>query len=140
MFDDYYSSILGLWLILTTIMVQLIVAIRVHRGQEGGYSPGKVKPELGQLSIVFRAHRTFHNSIENIIPVLGMAFLAMFSGYGALKLSIIIWIYAIARIIHMILYYRIATEKNPSPRSIPYIVGFFTTFYLMVDLGIHLLL
>ena len=81
MFDDYYSSVLGLWLILTTIMVQLIVAIRVHRGQEGGYSPGKVKPELGQLSFVFRTHRTFHNSIENIIPILGMAFLAMFAGY-----------------------------------------------------------
>ena len=62
MFDDYYSSILGLWLILTTIMVQLIVAIRVHRGQEGGYSPGKVKPELGQLSFVFRTHRSCDNS------------------------------------------------------------------------------
>ena len=140
MFDVYNSSLLGIWLILTTIIVQAIVAVRVHRRQSGGYSPGVIKSELGQLSIVFRAHRTFQNSLENIIPVLGMAIIAMLSGYGAFKLSIIIWAYAISRIIHMILYYKIATNKNPSPRSIFWAIGFLAGFYLMIDLGIFLLI
>ena len=140
MFDVYNSSLLGIWLILATIVVQAVVAVRVHRRQSGGYSPGVIKPELGQSSIVFRAHRTFQNSLENIIPVLGMAIIAMLSGYDAFKLSIIVWTYAISRIIHMILYYKIATDKNPSPRSIFWAIGFLAGFYLMVDLGIFLLI
>ena len=140
MFDVYNSSLLGIWLILATIVVQAVVAVRVHRRQSGGYSPGVIKPELGQSSIVFRAHRTFQNSLENIIPVLGMAIIAMLSGYDAFKLSIIVWTYAISRIIHMILYYKIATDKNPSPRSIFWAIGFLASFYLLIDLGIFLLI
>jgi uncharacterized MAPEG superfamily protein len=140
MFDVYNSSLLGIWLILATIIVQAMVAVRVHRRQSGGYSPGVIKSELGQSSIVFRAHRTFQNSLENIIPVLGMAIVAMLSGYSAYKLSIIIWVYAISRIIHMILYYKIATNKNPSPRSIFWAISFLASFYLMIDLGIFLLI
>ena len=115
-----------------------MVAVRVHRRQEGGYMPGIIKPELNHSSIVFRTYRTFQNSIENAIPILGMSVIAMLSEYSAYKLSIIIWVYAIARIIHMALYYKIATNKNPSPRSIFWAVGFLANFYLMVDLGIFL--
>ena len=139
MFEVYQSSLIGLWLILVTIMIQAMVAIRVHRAQKGGYTPGVIKPELGQSSFVFRAHRTFQNSMENIVPILGLAFIAIFAGDSAFKLSISVWVYAIARIAHMVLYYKIATEKNPSPRSIPFIIGFFANFYLMIDLGIFLL-
>ena len=139
MLVDYQSVFLGLWLILATIIVQAMVAIRVHRRQKGGYKVGVITPELGQSSIVFRAHRTFQNSLENITPLLGMAIIAALIGYSSFKLSIIGWVYAVARIIHMILYYKIATDKNPSPRSIFWAVGFLTNFYLMIDLGIFLL-
>ena len=140
MLDEYQSVFLGLWLILATIIIQAMVAIRVHRRQKGGYKVGVIKPELGQSSIVFRAHRTFQNSLENITPLLGMAIIGVLTGYGVFKLSVIVWIYALARIMHMILYYKIATDKNPSPRSIFWAIGFLTNFYLMIDLGIHLLI
>ena len=140
MFDVYHSSLLGIWLMLATMVIQAIVAVRVHRRQKGGYSPGIVNPELGQSSFVFRSHRTFQNTLENIVPILGMAFLGMFSSYDPLKLSIIIWVYALSRIAHMILYYRIATEKNPSLRSIPWAIGFLAGFYFMIDLGVYLLI
>ena len=55
MLEEYQSVFLGLWLILATIIVQAMVAIRVHRRQKGGYNVGIIKPELGQSSIVFRA-------------------------------------------------------------------------------------
>ena len=139
MLEIYNSSLIGLWLILVTIVLQAMIAIRVHRAQKGGYTPGVLSPELGQSSFVFRAHRTFQNSMENIVPILGLAFIAIFAEYSAFKLSVIVWVYAIARIAHMVLYYKIATEKNPSPRSIPFIIGFFANFYLMIDLGIFLL-
>jgi uncharacterized MAPEG superfamily protein len=140
MLEEYQAVFLGLWLVLATIIVQAMVAIRVHRRQKGGYNVGVIKPELGQSSIVFRAHRTFQNSLENITPLMGMAIIAALSGYSSIKLSVIVWIYAIARIIHMVLYYKIVTEKNPSPRSIFWAIGFLTNLYLMVDLGIHLIL
>ena len=98
----YNSTLTGLWLILTTIVVQAMVAIRVHRRQKGGYNVGVIKPELGQSSFVFRSHRTFQNSLENIIPMFGMVILAMLAGYGSFKLAVVVWIYAIARIIHML--------------------------------------
>ena len=136
MFEAYQSSLLGLWVILATMVIQAMVAVRMHRRQEGGYMPGILKPSLDHSSIVFRTHRAFQNSLENIIPLLGMALIAILSGYGSFKLSIIVWIYAIARIIYMILYYKIATKKNPSPRSIFWAIGFLTNLYLMIDLGI----
>ena len=136
MFEAYQSSLLGLWVILATMVIQAMVAVRMHRRQEGGYMPGILKPSLDHSSIVFRTHRPFQNSLENIVPLLGMALIAILSGYGSFKLSIIVWIYAIARIIHMILYYKIATKKNPSPRSIFWAIGFLTNLYLMIDLGI----
>ena len=139
MFTAYQYSLLGLWLILVTIIIQAMVAVKVHRRQEGGYMPGMLKASLDHSSIVFRTHRTYQNSLENIVPLLGMAFIGMLCGYGALKLSIIIWVYAVARILHMVLYYKIATKKNPSPRSIFWAVGFLANFYLMIDLGVFLL-
>ena len=139
MFEVYQSTFIGLWLIVATIIVQAMIAVRIHRRQEGGYSPGILKPSLDHTSIVFRTHRTLQNSLENLIPLLGLVVIALMSEYDSNKLSIIIWIYAISRIIHMILYYKIATKKNPSPRSIFWAIGFLSTFYLMIDLGIFLI-
>jgi uncharacterized MAPEG superfamily protein len=140
MLEEYQPVFLGLWLILATIIVQAMVAIRVHRRQKGGYNVGVIKPELGQSSIVFRSHRTFQNSLENITPLMGMAIIAALSGYSSSKLTVVVWVYAIARIVHMVLYYKIATDKNPSPRSIFWAIGFLTNLYLMIDLGVHLIL
>jgi uncharacterized MAPEG superfamily protein len=140
MLEEYQPVFLGLWLVLATIIVQAMVAIRVHRRQKGGYNVGVIKPELGQSSIVFRAHRTFQNSLENITPLIGMAIIAALSGYDSTKLTVVVWVYAIARIAHMVLYYKIATDKNPSPRSIFWAIGFLTNLYLMIDLGVHLIL
>ena len=139
MFAAYQSTFIGLWLIVVTIIIQAMVAVRIHRRQEGGYLPGVLKPSLDHTSIVFRTHRTLQNSLENLIPLLGLVVIALMSGYDTNKLSIVIWIYAISRIVHMILYYKIATNKNPSPRSIFWAIGFLSTFYLMIDLGIFLI-
>jgi len=40
MFEVYQSTFIGLWLIVATIIVQAMIAVRIHRRQEGGYSPG----------------------------------------------------------------------------------------------------
>ena len=136
--EIYQITFIGLWLILTTIVVQAIIMVGAHRAEKD-YKVGKIDPDLGQESFFFRSHRAFWNSLENIIPFLGMSFIAILSDYSAFKLGIVVWIYAISRIIHMLLYYYIATEKNPSPRSYFYGFGLLSTIYLVVDLLIHLI-
>ena len=138
MLNDYQSVFLGLWLALSTIVFQAMVLIHTHRRQKG-YKVGVMDPSLGQDSFLFRSYRTFWNSLENIVPMFGMAVIAIFSGYSTYKLSLIVWVFAITRIVHMLLYYVIATEKNPSIRSIFYVIGFFANVFLMVDLGLYLI-
>ena len=138
MLETYQTVFIGLWLILSTIIIQAIILIRSHRKQRG-YKVGVMDSSLGQESFLFRSYRVFWNSLENIIPIFGMALLAILSGYDSSTLSAIIWIYALTRVIHMFLYYFIATDKNPSIRTIFYLIGFFATLYLMIDLGIFLI-
>ncbi len=136
--EVYASVFIGLWLILSTIIIQAIVLIRSHRRHKG-YKVGVMDSSLGQESFLFRSYRAFWNSMENIVPMFGMALIAILIGYDAETLNAIVWIYAISRIIHMFLYYFIATDKNPSIRSIFWAIGFFANLYLMIGLGVFLL-
>ena len=137
--ETYALSLVGLWLILTTITLQAIIATGAHRRQ-GKMVPGIVDPALSHDSFVFRSDRTFRNSLENIAPFFGLSVLAMLAGFSPDRLAIAVWVYALSRLLHMILYYRIATEKNPSPRSYFYAIGLLTTLYLIGDLGQFLIL
>ena len=138
--EIYQTVFIGLWVILATIVFQAMVMVGADKKRlEKGYKIGVIDSSLGQKSFLFRSYRTFWNSLENIVPILGMSIVAILAGYSAFKLSIVIWIYAISRIIHMILYYFIATEKNPSPRSLFWVLGLLATIYLVVDFGIFLI-
>ena len=137
--ETYATSLIGLWLVLTTITLQAVIATGAHRRQSK-MVPGIIDPALSHDSFVFRSDRTFRNSLENIAPFFGLSVLAMIAGFSPDRLAIVIWVYALARLLHMILYYRIATEKNPSPRSYFYMIGLLTTFYLIGDLGQFLIL
>lgn len=138
--EIYQTVFIGLWVVLATIVFQAMVMVGADKKRlEKGYKIGVIDPSLGQKSFLFRSYRTFWNSLENIIPILGMSIVAIMAGYSAFKLSVVIWIYAISRIIHMILYYFIATEKNPSPRSLFWVLGLLATIYLVVDFGIFLI-
>ena len=138
--EIYQTVFIGLWVVFATIIFQLMVMVGADKKRlEKGYKIGVIDPSLGQKSFLFRSYRTFWNSLENIVPILGVSIVAILAGYSAFKLSIVIWIYAISRIIHMLLYYYIATEKNPSPRSYFYGFGLLSTIYLVVDLLIHLI-
>ena len=137
--ETYTTSLIGLWLVLTTITLQAVIATGAHRRQSK-LVPGIVDPALSHDSFVFRSDRTFRNSLENIAPFFGLSVLAMIAGFSPDRLAIVIWVYALARLLHMILYYRIATEKNPSPRSYFFMIGLLATIYLIGDLGQFLIL
>lgn len=127
---DYRWALLGLVLILTTLFIQWIFAT-VSKGRLPNAIPGKIPQDLGHESFVYRANRTYMNTLENISFMLGSSFVAMFAGVDAFWLALCIWIFAIARIMHMLLYYVIATEKNPSPRSYFFILGLFSNVFLL---------
>ncbi|MBM7035443.1 MAPEG family protein [Vibrio ulleungensis] len=130
-FSDYHAALLGLLFIVATIYVQSFIAIRAHRKQEH-MIPGVVDENLGHDSFVFRSHRTHQNSLENIVPFAVPVFIGLFAGVDAFWLAVVVWVYALARLAHMVLYYKIATDTNPSPRSYFYMVGYLANLVLIL--------
>ena len=137
MFDSYTVALLGILVLILTVLVQGLVAAIV-KASEPGAIPGKIDLTLSHSSFVFRANRTFANSLENIAVMLGASFLAIFVGVDAFWTGVIITIMAVSRIVHMILYYSISTEKKPSPRSYFYLISLIATILLLVLCGIHI--
>ena len=137
MIESYWWTITGLWLILLTVFIQNFVAAAAH-GKAKNAVPGKLDDSLGHESFIFRSHRTFHNSLENLALFVLPALLSMFVGVDAALLGGLVWTYALARIIHMALYYAIATNKNPSPRSYFFLAGWLATAALYVILAMQL--
>ncbi|MCU7553691.1 MAPEG family protein [Alteromonas sp. ASW11-19] len=88
---------------------------------------------------MFRSHRTFQNSLENLAVLVFPAFLAMFVSVSPTILAYTVWVFALARIGHMVLYYCLATELNPSPRSYFYMIALLATLWLYGMLAWQLL-
>lgn len=126
---DYSVTFIGFFIALLTLFVQSIIAAG-SKAKQPGAVPGKISDELSHDSFVFRAHRTFMNSLENMPLFIGSVLLGIFAGAHPRWLGIAVMVYAFARIVHMILYYAIATEKNPSPRS------YFFGIALLAQIGI----
>jgi uncharacterized MAPEG superfamily protein len=137
MLQEYMLSFLGLWLIIMTIMVQQFIAVLAHRKQKT-FVPGKLSEKLGHESFVFRSNRTFMNSQENIVQFIVPAVMAMFLGVFNITLAIIVWVYAIARIGHMVAYYKDTRTTNPTPKSYFFLLGFVANLVLMVALLIQI--
>lgn len=130
MLNSYSVAFWGILTILLTVVIQGLVAATSKASQPGAI-PGKIDTSLSHSSFVFRAHRTFANSLENITVMVATSFLAIFTEANILWTATLIWIMAISRILHMALYYFISTEKNPSPRSYFYLIAVITNIILM---------
>jgi uncharacterized MAPEG superfamily protein len=130
MLESYSAAFLGILIIILTVVVQSIVAAKSKASQPGAI-PGKIDISLSHSSFVFRTNRTFANSLENISVMLGASFLAILVGANIFWTGVIIWVMAISRIIHMVLYYSISTEKNPSPRSYFYLIALVANIILL---------
>ena len=137
--EAYSSALVGIWIILLTVFIQSMVASIAHRRQKH-YVPGIVDDKLSHESFVFRSHRTLINSLENLVLMLGTVVVAMLAGVEASWVAGTVWVYALARLAHMWLYYVIATEKNPSPRSYFYAIGMLANLVLLVKLGCFVVL
>ena len=129
--DDYLAALWGITAIIGLLLIQWFIASK-SKGSQKGAIPGKIDPSLGHESFVFRAHRTFMNTLENIPAMLGTSFLSILIGANAIWTAVFIWVFVACRIIHMILYYVIATEKNPSPRTYFFTLGLIANVALFV--------
>lgn len=127
----YGTAFWGIFVILATWMVQWFVAAG-SKAKKADAVPGKIDESLGHHSFTFRAHRTFMNSIENVPMMLGVIFLAILVGADAFWVMICIWSFAVSRILHMLLYYAVATNENPSPRSYFFLMGLVSNIALLL--------
>lgn len=129
--EEYASSLVVLTLLVLMVVIQSLVATVAHRKQKQ-YVPGIVNSELDHGSFVFRSHRTFQNSLENVPLFILTAFLAFFVGVTASTVYWCVLVFTVARFLHMVLFYKIATNANPSPRSYFYLIGFFAQLALVI--------
>lgn len=129
--EQYANSLIVLVLLVLMVVIQSLVATIAHRKQKQ-YIPGIVNGELDHGSFVFRSHRTFQNSLENVPIFVLSVMLAIFIGVEASSVYWCALIFTIARLLHMVLFYKIATNANPSPRSYFYLIGFFTQVALLI--------
>lgn len=136
--QDYSLTFWGLLLILSTLIVQSLIAAMVKARQPGAI-PGKMNPELSHESFVYRSNRCLANSLENATMMLGTSVLAIFVHANPKWVGICTLGFALARLGHMCLYYVIATEKNPSPRSYFYLLGLALNVILLVHICLTLL-
>lgn len=137
MYAEYATALWGIWFIVCLIFVQGFIATLTHR-QQAQYIPGVVDKTLGHSSFVFRSHRTHQNSLENALVFIVPALLGILTGMDNFWLAVQVWMYGLARLVHMVLYYRIATEKNPSPRSYFFMLGWLVNLLLLGMLAVQL--
>jgi len=135
----YTGSILWLGILLSMVMVQWLVA-SAGKARQPGAIPGMAPAqERAHKSFVFRAWRTHQNTIENIGTMLGAGVFAIIAGANPVWTQVCIAIMVIARFAHMVLYYAIATNKNPSPRTWFFMLAWLANCALIV-LGFDALL
>ncbi len=128
--NDYTTAFAGLTVILATVLIQQLIASG-KKAKAPGAIPGKMNEDLGHESVVFRTQRTWMNSLENLPAMLGTILLAVMVGANDQWTGILVWVYAISRIIHMVLYYAISTNVNPSPRSWFFLIGLVANLVLL---------
>lgn len=133
-----FSAYAAVYVYLIMLTIQWIVAA-VTKAKQPNAVPGKLDSSLSHDSFVFRAHRTFMNSLENSPLFLATVFLGFFLNLNSMAFALCIWIYVAARLIHMILYYAIATEKNPSPRSYFFLIAAMANMVMLLLIGLRLL-
>ena len=137
MTDITFSAYFAFYLYLLLLLVQWGIAT-MSKAKQPHAVPGKIDDDLSHDSFVFRAHRTFHNTLENSALFIGTVLFAFVINYQSPVFALCVWIYVIARVIHMALYYAIATEKNPSPRSYFFLIGIIANVLMLVLLGMRL--
>lgn len=128
---DYQVSLLAIGLLLLMVFIQWAVASG-RKAKEEKAIPGTPPKTQDHHDFTFRAWRTHQNSLENLGTMLGASFLAILAGASTLVVAWLVWIMLLARLIHMVLYYAIATNKNPSPRSYFFLIAWLANIGLLV--------
>ncbi|HAG41428.1 MAG TPA: hypothetical protein DCL33_16265, partial [Pseudoalteromonas sp.] len=70
---------------------------------------------------------------------IGTVLFAFVINYQSTIFAMCVWVYVIARLIHMALYYVIATEKNPSPRTYFFLISFIANIVMLILIGLRLI-
>ena len=138
MFELAYSAYTAFYLYLVMLLVQWMVAT-FSKAKQPNAIPGKIDENLSHDSFVFRSHRTFQNTLENSALFVGTVLFAFVLNYQSPVFAICVWTYVIARILHMVLYYAISTEKNPSPRTYFFLIGLLANVVMLVVVGLRLI-
>lgn len=127
----YQGSLTWLGILLVLVLLQWLIA-SFAKARQPQAIPGLPPRETSHRSFTFRAWRTHQNTLENAGAMVGGALFAILAGGNPVWVQGLLAIMVVARIAHMVLYYGIATEKNPSPRSYFFMIGWFANVGIII--------
>jgi uncharacterized MAPEG superfamily protein len=131
--ETYAYSIVGV-LALCLLSILLAVYSGASKGRAGALS-GPVVPG-DDNNLLYRIDRAHMNSVEALAPFVVPALLAMMVGVGSTTLAVLVWTFAVIRLIHLIVYLRGGkAAKGGSVRTILYVAGALVTAVLIIVTG-----
>lgn len=126
----YTLSIIGM-LVLCLLSIVLAVYSGSSKGRAGALS-GPVLP-ADDDNLLYRIDRAHMNSVEALAPFVVPAVLAMMVGVGPITLAVLVWLYAVIRLVHLAVYLRGGkAAKGGSMRTVLYVAGALVTVVLIV--------
>jgi uncharacterized MAPEG superfamily protein len=110
------------------------LSIREHPKVGPGHFRVLLFPEM--TTICFTVSTAHMNSVEALAPFVVPALLAMMVGVGSTTLAVLVWTFAVIRLIHLIVYLRGGkAAKGGSVRTILYVAGALVTAVLIIVTG-----
>jgi uncharacterized MAPEG superfamily protein len=127
----YHPALIALAILFLVVLIQSFLAGVLGLGKSGEVPGRPLKGSHEDFS--FRVLRTYGNSVENLSVFAGTVFLAVIVG---VKPSLVNWLAAIHlvfRLAYWGIYYSGIGKIIGGPRSITYVLGWFTNLILIIS-------
>ena len=126
----YYPSLMALLILCLAILVQSFIAGAIGLGKSAEVPGIPLKGNHADFS--FRTLRTFHNSIENLPVFIATLGIAIIAGAPVAWVNGLASLYVVLRLIYWAVYYSGIGKVEAGPRTIVFVLGFFTNVAIAI--------
>jgi len=122
--QPYTSALVAVSLLVLIVVVQSFHSTYINLLKRE--SPNGVPVEGSYADLHWRIYRVHQNSIENFSMFTAAVFAAVLVGASAGLIALLAWIHVAARVAHWVIYVKGIGPLGGGPRTIAFVVGFFS--------------
>jgi len=123
--QPYTSALMALAVLVLLVVVQSFHSTFINGIKRDG-TPGK-PVEGSHTDQHWRLYRAHQNSVENFSIFAASVFAAILVGVSVWWLTILAWVHVAARVAHWIIYIMGVGTIGGGPRTMAFVIGFFST-------------